>query len=420
MDDAWHRIIAHADLDAFYASVEQLDHPELRGQPVLVGPSSGRGVVLTASYEARPFRVGSAMPMSEALRRCPDACIVAPRFERYQELSALVMQVFYDYSPHVEAISLDEAFLDMTGTRHIFGPPAEMAARLQADVHTATGGLSISVGVATTKYVAKVASGYAKPQGLTVVPAQQAQRWLAPQPVSRLWGAGPKTSERLRAAGYHCIGDVAAAQPHILERQFGAMGRRFHALAHAIDPREVARRTPADGTQVRSRSMSSDRTLARDIHTRGDVEAHLTRAADRLAVRLRNKGWLAGGVRVKLRTANFRTLTRQRTCPPTDLASQLLPVALALLDEFDTDGPFRLVGLATYELQRPASADTAQLDLFASSPRDAALEHMIDAARERFGDEALQRARDISGNTLIRRSVNLDFMEDLGDDAEQD
>ena len=190
---AWPRIIAHADMDAFYAAIEQLDDPGLRGKPVLVGHPSARGVVLTASYEARPYRVGSAMPMAQARRRCPAAVIVPPRFDRYQEVSAAIMSVFGDFSPEVEALSLDEAFLDMTGSERLFGAPEAMGNQLKAAIREATGGLTASVGISSTKYVAKVASGCRKPDGLTVVRPEDAKTWLASLPVCSLWGAGPKT-----------------------------------------------------------------------------------------------------------------------------------------------------------------------------------------------------------------------------------
>ncbi len=411
MTSTWPKVIAHADLDAFYASVEQLDDPALRGQPVIVGPNSRRGVVLTASYEARPFRVGSAMPMAEALRRCPGAVVVAPRFDRYTELSAKVMAVFRNFSPEVEAISLDEAFLNMTGTEHLFGPPAQMAEQLRAEVADATGGLTISVGVSGTKYVAKVASGHRKPDAVTIVAPQQAQSWLAPQSVSRLWGAGPKTQARLERAGYATIGDLAAAGEQALVAQFGALGARFHALAHGRDPRRVA-------TARRVKSISSERTLNQDLVARADLSAHLRRSADRLGKRLRAKGWLAGGVRVKLKTTDFQTFTRQKSIQPTDSAAALHAFALALLDQFDHPGPFRLVGLGSFDLQRAETAP--QLDLFAQPGATLAdparnrrqLEAVIDDLEARFGEGAVRRARDLSDQTVLRTGISLDFETD--------
>src|SRR5690554_1235536 len=203
-------------MDAFYAAVEQLDDPSLRGKPILVGPPSARGVVLTASYEARPYGVGSAMPMALARRRCPDAVVVPPRFERYQSVSRIVMRVFREFSPAVEALSLDEAFLDLTGSERLLGAPEVVGRRLKDAVREATGGLAVSVGISATKFVAKVASGHAKPDGLTIVPPHTAAAWLAPQPVSRLWGVAAKTAARLEALGYIRVGDVARADPETL------------------------------------------------------------------------------------------------------------------------------------------------------------------------------------------------------------
>jgi len=231
----WPRIVVHADMDAFYAAVEQLDNPSLRGKPVLIGPNSYRGVVLTASYEARPFGVGSAMPVAEARRRCPQAIMVAPRFERYQQISEQIMNIFADFSPSVEALSLDEAFLEMTGAEHIFGGPESMGLKIKKAVKEMTH-LNISVGVSGTKYVPKVASDHDKPNGLTVVPQAQAVEWLAPLPITRLWGVGKKTAPKLRALGYETIGDIANADERTISLQLGSAGRHFHQLAVLIAP----------------------------------------------------------------------------------------------------------------------------------------------------------------------------------------
>src|SRR5262245_23250977 len=252
--DTWRRIIVHADLDAFYAAVEQLDDPSLRGKPVLVGPNSYRGVVLTASYEARPYGVGSAMPMAEARRRCPHALIVPPRFERYEEVSRQVMDVFGDFSPAVEPLSLDEAFLDMSGSQRIFGSPEVIGRKIKDAVLAATR-LHVSVGVSGTKYVAKVASAHGKPNGLIVVPPQHAVDWLAPLPVDRLWGVGAKTAPRLHALGLVTIGDIAASDERALALRLGSAGSHFYQLAHGMDPRHVNRGRTA-------RSIGSDRTLS--------------------------------------------------------------------------------------------------------------------------------------------------------------
>ena len=216
-------------MDAFYAAIEQLDDPALRGRPILVGSPSDRGVVLTASYEARPYGVGSAMPMAQARRKCPNALIVPPRFDRYQQVSKMIMGAFADFSPHVEALSLDEAFLDMTGSEELFGAPELMGHRLKMAIREVTGGLTASVGLSSTKYVAKVASAFRKPDGLTVVPPEGAKAWLAPLPVSHLWGVGPKTQDRLQQLGLRTIGSVAEADAKFLSTKLGSAGMRWNS-----------------------------------------------------------------------------------------------------------------------------------------------------------------------------------------------
>ncbi|MEQ8857636.1 MAG: DNA polymerase IV [Pseudomonadales bacterium] len=404
----WPEIIAHADMDAFYAAVEQRDDPGLRGRPVLVGSRSGRGVVLTASYEARPFGVGSAMPMVRALKLCPQAVVVAPRFDRYEAASRQLMAVLDDFSPRVEALSLDEAFVDMSGAEHLFGPPDVMARRIRDAVRQATD-LPASVGISGTKYVAKVASGQAKPAGVAVVPPEAAAAWLAPMPVAVLWGAGPVTQKRLQAAGYRRVGDIARADPQDLERRLGAAGAHFRALALGQDPRRVARRRAA-------RSMGADRTLKQDVNDRDAIARHLTRAADRIGRRLRRKGYLAYGVRVRLKTSDFRLLSRQRHVLPTDAGGDLLAAALQLLDAFPAAGPYRLVGMAAFDLE--GAAQPSQLELFSGGERRRRLESTLDAVSERFGDGAVRRARDMVGSVVVGSSPTLDFMDHGGEDAE--
>ena len=405
-------MVAHADMDAFYAAVEQLDDPRLRGKPVLVGPRSGRGVVLTASYEARPFGVGSAMPMAKALKLCPDALVVPPRFERYGELSARIMTVFRDFSPRVEPLSLDEAFMEMAGAEHIFGPPHVMGQAIKDAVKEATGGLTASVGVGATKYVAKVASGHAKPDGLTIVTADEAVAWLAPMSVARLWGAGPKTQAQLRALGLNTIGDVASADLEMLRDKLGHAGNHFYELAHARDPRRVE-------SQRVARSMGSDRTLKEDVVSRSDICQHLRRSADRIGRRLRRKKFLAGGVRVKLKTSQFQLLTRQCTlAEPSDTASGLYQAAVTLLDKFDHPGPFRLVGLAAHSLVK--EPEQGQLSLLDESGEQRELETTLDQLAERFGEGVVRRARDLGRSTVSDFTVNLDFVADSDEGSDSD
>lgn len=406
MSSNWPNVIAHADMDAFYASVEQLDDPSLRGKALIVGPNSLRGVVLTASYQARKSGVKSAMPMAEAMRRCPDATVVPPRFDRYQQQSQAIMAAFADFSPRVEAISLDEAFIDMTGAEGIFGAPAKIARLIRDAVTDATGGLTASVGIAATKYVAKVASDFNKPNGITVVAPDETIEWLDPLPVSRLWGAGPKTVSRFHKLGLLTIGDVRRADPFFLKQHFGSGAAHFQALAHGRDPRRVAGRRKA-------RSMGSDRTLLHDVSDPAEIEQYLKRSADRVGRRLRDKGFRCGGVRVKLKTNKFALHSRQtRLTEPSDCSEHLFKVAAGLLAQFENTGPYRLVGLAAFDLVR--ADDPQQLDLFASDARPKALENAIDDCIRKFGKGAIGRAADLgSARTIADTTPTLDFIDDL-------
>lgn len=385
---SWSRVILHADMDAFYAAIEQQDNPSLRGHPVLVGGPRRRGVVSTASYEARPFGVGSAMSMAEALRRCPEAVVVRPRFDRYKEISNRIMKVFERFAVEVEAISLDEAFLDMTGAEGLFGTPEAMGRQVKAAVRETTGGLTVSVGVATTKFLAKVASDQDKPDGLTVVPPGQVLEFLHPLPVSRLWGVGPKTERVLHDLGLRTIGQVAGSDPRWLSKRLGALGRHLYKLSHNDDSRTVV-------TSHRARSVGAELTLSQNVRGADAIRPHLLTAADRVARRLRKKRLRAYGVRVKLKTHRFELHTRQIRLPdPTEHADTLYRTALAVLPRFDLRPPMRLVGMAAYDL---ISADLpVQGDLFreAQLRSETRLDHALDDLRRRFGDAAVGRASD--------------------------
>ena len=391
-------------MDAFYAAIEQLDDPALRGRPVLVGSPTGRGVVLTASYEARPFGVGSAMAMAKARRLCPQAVIIPPRFDRYQEASRTIMKVFSDFSPDVEALSLDEAFLDMTGSENIFGGPESIGRRIKDAVREATGGLRASVGLSGTKYVAKAASAYRKPDGLTVVPPEEAKAWLAPLPVSWLWGAGPKNQARLHDLGLHTIGNVAAADAKFLYDKLGKAGLHFHTLAQAEDPRPVS-----GGRQ--SKSIGSEHTLEEDVRAKSEIERHLHRSADAIGRRLKKKSYVAFGVGIKLKTSDFQILSRQRRLfEPTDVTARLYSVGLDLLSKLQHPGPFRLVGMVAYDL---AGIDhVAQLDMFSPLARQRRLEVAIDTLATRFGTDVVSRANDFAGKGEVHFAPTLDFLDD--------
>jgi DNA polymerase-4 len=391
-------------MDAFYAAIEQLDDPALRGRPVLVGSPTGRGVVLTASYEARPFGVGSAMAMAKARRLCPQAVIIPPRFDRYQEASRTIMKVFSDFSPDVEALSLDEAFLDMTGSENIFGGPESIGRRIKDAVREATGGLRASVGLSGTKYVAKAASAFRKADGLTVVPPEEAKAWLAPLPVSWLWGAGPKNQARLHDLGLHIIGNVAAADAKFLYDKLGKAGLHFHTLAQAEDPRPVS-----GGRQ--SKSIGSEHTLEEDVRAKSDIERHLHRSADAIGRRLKKKSYVAFGVGIKLKTSDFQILSRQRRlCEPTDVTARLYSVGLDLLSKLQHPGPFRLVGMVAYDLV--GIDHVAQLDMFSPLARQRRLEMAIDALATRFGTDVVSRANDFAGKGEVHFAPTLDFLDD--------
>ena len=388
MSSGWPRIILHADMDAFFAAVEQLDRPELRGKALLIGGMGPRGVVSTASYEARPFGVGSAMPMGLARRRCPHAIVLPPRFERYHAVSKVVMETLGTFSPLVEPLSLDEAFVDMTGCEALFGEPREMGDAVRRAVFEATK-LTVSVGVSATKYVAKVASDWRKPDGLTVVASEEVTGFLHPLPIERLWGVGIRTRSRLRARGLDTIGDVAATPLDDLERWFASLGTHIHALAHGRDDRAVIPERDA-------KSIGSEHTLDADIVGEAAIRPWLLRAADTIARRVRAEGLAARGVRVKLRTSDFRLHTRQTVLPNATHATRpIAEAAEALLREFDLSAPVRLVGVAAFELRDAGGEEVHQLDMF-DAPKhehDERLDRTLDVVHKRFGDGALTRAR---------------------------
>lgn len=339
------RKIIHVDMDAFYASVEQRDRPELRGRPVAVGGAGQRGVVMTASYEARRFGVGSAMPTARALRHCPELIVVAPRFDAYREASRRIRTVFERYSALVEPLALDEAYLDVTEAKRGPASATLLARRIKADILRETG-LTASAGVSTGKFLAKVASGYDKPDGLTVIPPDRAEAFLARLRIERFHGVGPRTAERLRAVGIRNGADLRAFDPAELERMFGKLGRFLSEIAHGIDDR------PVMGHRDR-KSLGAETTFAHDLSESADLEPVLEGLCIELAARLERLGMTARTVTVKLRTADFTVLTRSRTLQ-SDLveASELLATARPLA--FETSRPpgaIRLLGVTVSQLR---------------------------------------------------------------------
>jgi len=359
------RVIIHADLDAFYASVEQLDDPDLRGRPVVVGgPPEARGVVMAASYEARDFGVRSAMPMGRALRLCRHAVRVPPRFDRYGEVSHRVMALFREVTPLVEPLSLDEAFLDASQQADEHGGPYSLARYLKAQVKERTG-LTLSVGVAANKLVAKVASDRGKPDGLVLVPEGGEAEFLAPLKTRALWGVGPKAEMALSAAGFQTIGQIAAAEPARLETALGSRGRWLYALARGLDDSRVS-------TEHQRKSVGAENTFPRDLTDGPALRAELDRIAQSVARRLERSGFRARTIVLKLRYANFHTITRQSSQPlPTDDSGEVMAAATALLDSAAKPGDlFRLIGIHATNL---VTGEPRQMELWVQ---------MREAARE--------------------------------------
>ncbi|GAA4195348.1 DNA polymerase IV [Gryllotalpicola kribbensis] len=367
--------ILHVDMDAFYASVEVLDRPELAGKPLIVGHASGRSVVSSASYEARRFGVRSAMPVAQALRLCPDAITVDPRMERYAELSRQVMQIFRRATPLVEPVSIDEAFLDVAGARKLLGSPAHIAAQLREWVRRETG-LPASVGVAGTKFVAKLASGRAKPDGLLVVPVAQTLDFLHPLPVGALWGVGPSTQTALAGLGLRTVADIAAAPVELLEKRLGVGGRRLWQLSNGIDVREVE-------TTRLEKSIGHEETFEFDVTDPAVLRRELLRLASRAAERLRQASVAGRTVNLKLRFADFRTISRSRTLPePTSVGRRIYEEAVALLDEAWRERvPVRLIGVRVEQLE----PDAGQPALWDPDEDWRETERAVDGIAAKFG-----------------------------------
>ncbi|MCU1509911.1 MAG: polymerase [Glaciihabitans sp.] len=369
--------ILHVDMDAFYASVELLTRPELRGLPVIVGHPGQRSVVTAATYEARKYGVNSAMPMSIALRRCPNAIVLEPHFDRYSHYSKIVMDLCRDLTPLVEPLSIDEAFLDVAGARRLLGSPFEIATLLRARVLASTG-LTCSVGVAATKFVAKLASSRAKPDGLLFVPLEGTLAFLHPLPISALWGVGAKTEERLSRLGLRTVGDVAQTPLAALQKMLGvAAGQKLHDLAWARDPRAVT-------VEREEKSIGHESTFEYDVTDPAVIRRELLRMSDKSAVRLRRAGLEGRTVSLKLRYGDFSTITRSKTlAEPTDLGRRIYEEVVGLYEALDSaDARIRLIGVRVEQL---APTGGAGLSLWQTDEdwRDA--EQAMDAVTARFG-----------------------------------
>ncbi|MEQ4716298.1 DNA polymerase IV [Nonomuraea sp. B19D2] len=383
--------ILHVDMDAFFASVELLDRPELRGHPVIVGSPAGRGVVLSATYEARAHGVHSAMPMSRARRLCPQATVIPPSHGKYSEVSKGVMEIFHTITPLVEPIASDEAFLDVGGARRRLGPPAAIAAMIREQVLDRYG-ITCSVGVAGSKFVAKLASKQCKPDGLLVVPAGQVVDFLHPLPVSALWGVGERTEQALVRLGIRTVGDLAKVPPATLQRELGqAVGGHLAALAWGRDERAVS-------AHVSDKSIGNEETFAADVDDPEVIRRELLRLSERVAARMRKGGHVGRTVSVKLRRADFTTINRSRTLrEPTDVAQVIYATACELFEAAGLQRVrLRLVGVRMENL-RPAEEATRQLSIGERETGWREAEQAMDKAIRRFGPDAVLPASLVRG-----------------------
>lgn len=380
------RTIMHVDMDAFFASVEQRDRPELAGLPVLVGGDGPRGVVAAASYEARKFGCHSAQPTAVAKRLCPQAVVVSGRHGRYREVSEQVFAVFDDFTPIVQPLSIDEAFLDMTGTEPLLGKPEAVARRIKQRITRETG-LTASVGIAPNKFLAKLASDMDKPDGLTIIPPDRIQQILDPLPIGAIWGIGPAAEKKLARLGVSTIADLRALDEAVLAARLGSLGRQIHRLARGIDDRPVV----PDG---RAKSIGHESTFAHDIDNPDQVRRVLLGHVEQVARRLRKHGRRARTITLKVRYGDFETITRARTlAEPTNVTDDLWQATLGLYEhwmEHEGFRPVRLIGMTTSHLERD---DGSQLDLFQSETdsKRHAIDEATDAVVKKFGKGAIRR-----------------------------
>ncbi|MBD8727911.1 DNA polymerase IV [Frigoribacterium sp. CFBP 13707] len=377
--------ILHVDMDAFFASVELLDRPDLRGLPVVIGQRSDRSVVTAATYEARKFGVNSAMPMAIALRRCPQAVVLEPHFEKYRYWSRRVMSMFDDVTPRVERLGIDEAFLDVSGAVRLMGSPFAIGTELRRRVHAETG-LRCSVGAASTKFVAKLASSVAKPDGILVVPHDQTVAFLHPRPISALWGVGGKTEEVLGNLGLRTVGDVATASLDTLVRAVGpAAGAKLQDLAWGRDPRVVT-------TGTEEKSVGHEVTFSTDVVDPEVIRRELLRLSDRVGSRLRDAGLSGRTVVLKLRTSDFTTITRSRTlADPTDLGRRIYDEVRSVYEATGKQHErIRLVGVRVEQLG--AGGGGGSLALWDDDAGWREAESTMDALRAKFGSTMLTPA----------------------------
>jgi DNA polymerase-4 len=384
----WVRAILHLDIDAFYPSVEVLDHPELKGKAVIVGGPKERGVVSSASYEARQFGVHSAQPTATAMRLCPKGIFLPVRMARYKEVSGQVFKIFHLFTPLVEPVSIDEAFLDVTGSKRLFGQPKEMAATIKRQVREETG-LTISAGLAPSKFVAKIASDLEKPDGLTVVWPDRVQAFLAPLPIDKMWGVGKQTQDRLHRLGIRTIGDLSHFPPEVLEDHFGKHGTKMHQLAMGIDERAVIPWSEA-------KSVGHEETFSQDILEPEAARKEILSLAEKVARRMRREGVSGRTITLKVKHADFVQVTRSTTLAAlTSDGHTIFSTACELMEKTDVGRrPVRLLGVSVSQLSH-SSISTEQLSLFGEGEtlsKRKELNAALDSVSERFGEDALRPA----------------------------
>ncbi|MFF1572847.1 DNA polymerase IV [Leifsonia sp. NPDC058292] len=369
--------ILHVDMDAFFAAVELLDHPEARGKPAIVGHPGPRSVVTSATYEARRFGVRSAMPVAQALRLCPQAIILPPHMHKYREYSQKVMQIFSEVTPLVEPLSIDEAFLDVAGARRLLGSPRRIAELVRARVFDETG-LTCSVGAASTKFVAKLASGRAKPDGLLVIPESETLAYLRPLPVGALWGVGASTQASLERMGLRTVADLADTPLHVLQRAVGeASGRKLHELANGRDSRSVT-------VSTREKSVGHEVTFESDVDDPDRLRRELLRLSNQVGARLRANGLIGRTVALKLRFSDFRTIARSRTlAEPTNVGRRIFEEVWQVYEGLDLGRtPIRLIGV---RLEQLTESGGDSLALWDQDEEWRETERTLDAVSARFG-----------------------------------
>jgi nucleotidyltransferase/DNA polymerase involved in DNA repair len=376
------RFIVHVDMDAFFASIEQRDDPSFRSKPVVVGSDpkrgKGRGVVSTCSYEARSFGIHSAMPISAAYRACPHAIFLPVDMEKYERVSSEIREILYSFTPDIEPISIDEAFLDITGSHHLFGTPLETCRLIKSRIKDRAG-LTASVGLAPTKMAAKIASDLRKPDGLVCVTAKGLLDFLWPLDIRRIWGLGPKAENALHSIGVRTIGDLAKADPADLKKMFGKNGVYFRLLANGIDAREIS-------AAAEARSISNEHTFSEDTEEAAKIERAIMRLSEKVSARLRADGLQCRTVTLKIRLTGFQTYTRSITMPLyTNFADALYKEAKALYNKFERGGkPVRLIGVKASGIARNGSS--AGLFEYAAGDKQEKLHTAIDAIQNKFGE----------------------------------